>query len=377
MYLPQFRDDTTPFDCSIAARTVRIDQQAFQSPIDLFTSQSPSSASSLTADGASACAFPQLTAGGYADAFAHGRDLTAVYGDAMGLFRTDRVSPRIQFRVTNNPLTSQTAAALIAGIFSETNSAQVLLENPDVDSLEPTYACAAATRLAASYGKTSTSPAWTPHLARTQDLRRALGKISGVGPDATEWSQSWDHYFDNLSSRQCNDLPLPCLDAGCVTRAQTDEVFRLGQYEYAYLWRVAPESLRMAVASYGVWVAELLDHIAAVQRDVKNGKLDVVRYFHNIAHDGSISRLLAILQVDRMVWPGMGAELIFEIYSCAGHLQAPCKWRVRVLWGGRPLQSSHPSLGAIDMIELSRLTDYLRGLVGDRAANVVALCSAS
>lgn len=40
-----------------------------------------------------------------------------------------------------------------------------------------------------------------------------------------------------------------------------------------------------------------------------------MKYFHNIAHDGSVSPLLGFLQISTMVWPGMGSEVI-----------SPTKW---------------------------------------------------
>jgi hypothetical protein len=33
-----------------------------------------------------------------------------------------------------------------------------------------------------------------------------------------------------------------------------------------------------------------------------------IKYRHNIAHDGSMAPLLGFLQIDAMVWPGMGSE---------------------------------------------------------------------
>lgn len=49
-----------------------------------------------------------------------------------------------------------------------------------------------------------------------------------------------------------------------------------------------------------------------------------------------------------MVWPGMGAEIIFELYK---KKKATGQWFLRVLWGGQPLQTSTP-LGALDMIKI-------------------------
>jgi len=96
-----------------------------------------------------------------------------------------------------------------------------------------------------------------------------------------------------------------------------------------------------------------------------------VIYRHNVAHDGSISRLLSILQVDVMVWPGMGSELIFEVYNKGGARF------VRILWGGKILRSANPSLGLIDMLPLDTLLAYFDGLVGVGARKIPALCGSS
>ena len=53
-----------------------------------------------------------------------------------------------------------------------------------------------------------------------------------------------------------------------------------------------------------------------------DGKGSVI-YRHNVAHDGSISRLLSILQLDIMVWPGMGSEVVFELYKKDTSTTAP------------------------------------------------------
>lgn len=60
--------------------------------------------------------------------------------------------------------------------------------------------------------------------------------------------------------------------------------------------RDAPSSLAASATTYGVWIAELSAHLRDVMAD-KKGPI----YFHNIAHDGSVSRLLSILQADVMV----------------------------------------------------------------------------
>lgn len=90
-----------------------------------------------------------------------------------------------------------------------------------------------------------------------------------------------------------------------------------------------------------------------------------------MAHDGSVSPLLSILQVEEMVWPGMGAEVVFELYEKANG----SGWFVRVLWGGQVLRSSSPMLGKMEMVPLERVLAYLDGLVGKQANLIPAKCA--
>lgn len=204
----------------------------------------------------------------------------------------------------------------------------------------------------------------------------ALDAISGVPSDADDWHSSYDHYFDNLSSRLCHSKPLLCkqpqANDECITRTQADTVFRLGQWEYSRLYRDAPSSLIASAALYGVFIAELARHlrdqIKFFNEDID--QTDRVLYRHNVAHDGSISRILSLLQIRQMVWPGMGAEIVFELYRKVKE----GGFYVRVLWGGQVLQSSNPELGDMEFVDLQRLLGYFDALVGRRAESTVELC---
>lgn len=162
------------------------------------------------------------------------------------------------------------------------------IQPSSVDSLEPMYPCLAETYLSGNFSVGGKNPAWTGHLNASSDLFSALDAVSGVLKNDTGFHQSWDHYFDNLSARQCHAKPLPChitnLTA-CVSQDQANEVYRLGQWEYSYIHRGSNKSLRAARAAYGVWMAELADNI---RRKIAGTNPTVYR--HNIAHDGSISR---------------------------------------------------------------------------------------
>ncbi|USW58399.1 Putative histidine phosphatase superfamily [Septoria linicola] len=260
---------------------------------------------------------------------------------------------------------------LIAGMYPSRAGVDtpLLIQPNSIDSLEPRYSCPAASALFSDYGVGSSATNWTRHLNASSSLFARLDGVSGIDPDDNGWHQSFDHYFDNLSARLCHQKTLPCSvndTSACISRSDADTVFRMGEYEYSFIYRDAPQSLAVSVGSYGVWVAEL----AANLRSAMKGK-GSVKYRHNVAHDGSISRLLSILQIEKMVWPGMGSEVVFEMYSKEG-----CFF-LRVLWGGQVLRSSHPAFAKMDMVPLSTFLAYVDGLVGEGAKKVPGLCEAS
>lgn len=248
---------------------------------------------------------------------------------------------------------------------------------------------------------------WTNHLTDAASLYVTLDDISGVSPNDTGFHASFDHYYDNLSARQCHAKPLPCKlvngvnSTTCITQNEANEVYRLGNWEYSYQYRGDSRSLSASAASFGVWIGELTTHI----RDFIDEKSDVI-YRHNVAHDGSVSRLLSILQLDVMVWPGMGSEVVFELYkketatpttmvmatppatpaataitpssspsSAAG--TSASDYYIRVLWKGQVLRSSNPNLGLMDMVPLEIVLAYFDGLVGVGASLVQGKCNGS
>lgn len=330
------------------------------------------------------CQFPQITRGGLDDSWQHGKDLYQVYKDRFG---SPLVNPgdRVSYRVTNNVITSQVAGMVVAAMFESAKELALAIQPASIDSLEPKYTCNAGAALYNSYGVGSINPDWTAHLTASQPLFDALDNISGVAPDDSGFHQSWDHYFDNLSSRLCHGKLLPCKvcikpisvhrilcidflqtsnSTICVTPAIANAVFRLGLYEYSYIYRSSPQSLSASTASYGVYIAELAQNI----RDSISGA-SPIKYKHNVAHDGSLAMLLSILQVDVMIWPGLGAELVFEVYN------KDEERFVRILWGGNLFRSSNPELGLVDMLPLDTLLKYFDGLVGVGASKIPEMCA--
>ncbi|KAJ7632142.1 phosphoglycerate mutase-like protein [Roridomyces roridus] len=303
------------------------------------------------------CQFPQITADGIVDSNTHGTDLRSVYATRLGLGGQLDTST-VQIRVTNNDITSQVAGGLLKGLFPGTDNAAVLIQSGTYDSLEPTYSCPTANSLFSSY--TSNSANWTTHLADAASLYAKLDSVSGIATqDSAGWHTSFDHYYDNLSAKLCHQKTLPCSvndTSLCVTQDEVNTVFRLGNWEYSYYYRDAPQSTQYSALHYGAWFLELQSHLQAVISGQSK-----IKYFHNIAHDGSVSPVLGFLQIANMVWPGMGAEVVFELYKNESRA-----YFIRVLWGGQPMVTSTP-MGTLDMIPIQTFLDYIETNIGSGA----------
>lgn len=322
------------------------------------------------------CQFPQITAAGLDDSWQHGADLYGVYGDVLGFLPSRDDGPgwreKVKYRVTNNVITSEVAGMVASGMWGggddvDVSSVPLLVQPAGVDGLEPSYTCASAAAAFSSI-QSADDPAWQAHLDAAAGLYAKLDGISGVNATDAGFHVSLDHYYDNLSARQCHDKPLPCRlvnvttptggtalandTSDCVTQELADEVYRLGHWEYSHIYRDAgPASLVASAASLGVWFAELAAHL----RGAVAGGSDTL-WFHNVAHDGSVSRVLSVLQADVMVWPGMGSEVVFELWRRKkGGGEGESGFYVRVLFGGRVLRSSNPSLGTLDMVPVETL----------------------
>ncbi|KAH6898045.1 histidine phosphatase superfamily [Thelonectria olida] len=344
------------------------------------------------------CQFPQITAAGLDDSWTHGNDLYDVYHNLLHFLpsRNDDWRSQVVFRVTNNQITSQVAGMFINGMWDTTESVPLIIQQAGADSLEPQYSCNVSSALFVDIQSASNAN-WHQHLNQSEDLFAKLDDISGVPPSDDGFHVSFDHYFDNLSARQCHDKPLPCKlvngknSTTCIDQDLANAVYRMGQWEYSHIYRDAASSLAASSASYGVWIAELASHLRAVVE----GRGDAL-YFHNFAHDGSISRLLSILQIDVMVWPGMGSEVVFELYSkderkssdnpdapstnnstLTDKLKSRSGYYVRVLFSGKTLRSSNPSLDLMEMIPVETLLAYFDGLAGENASLVKEKCTGS
>ncbi|KAH3663968.1 hypothetical protein OGAPHI_004682 [Ogataea philodendri] len=311
------------------------------------------------------CQFPQISYAGLEDSYQHGLDIYGVYGKLLDFLPETYNSEHVNFRVTNNVITSQVASALIKALYPEETGIDVKIEVDGFDALEPSYSCDFADDL---YSEIRSTPEWEQHLKNASDLYSELDNITGVDPKASGWHVSFDHYFDNTAFRLCHGYDLACNadnSSLCMTEDQAEQIFRLGDYEYNYTWRINENSTLYAATDYGAYFNELKHRLVD-----KTTGASALKYSHNVIHDGSISGMLGFLQINYLRWPGMGSEVVFELYEGL----KDSKWYVRTLYGGQVLETTGP-LGTIDMIPLEKLVDYIESMIGENAETLVDYCT--
>jgi len=313
------------------------------------------------------CQFPQMTAEGIADSWTHGFDLASVYKDKLGFLPKELDPNRMHYRVTNGVITSQVLGGVIKAMYPDLSNYQALIQNSAFDSLSPSFSCPAANTVNAQYQGANTT--WAAHLQLAASVYDKLDAVSGIPRNDTGgWHVSFDHYYDNLSAKQCHGYPLPCnvnsTGELCIDQETANSVYRLGNWEYAYNFRLAQNSTLYSGTHMGAYLNEVK---ANLEGKVNGTNKDIYR--HNVAHDGSVAPVMGALQVSDGFWPGMGSEIVFELYSKAG------AYYIRVLIGGQPMATTTP-MGTLDMVDYNTFHAYLEDLVGtNNGAQLYAWCN--
>lgn len=122
----------------------------------------------------------------------------------------------------------------------------------------------------------------------------------------------------------------------------------------------------------------------------------------SFAHDGSVSPVLGVLQIDQVrplllflllrffssaylekndsrltrrqpMWPGMGTEIVFELWkkNTSSSSSSSEAYFIRVLLSGQPLETSTP-LGTLDMIPWDEFEKYLNETIPE---DIVGMCA--
>lgn len=262
--------------------------------------------------------YPQITTGGKIDSRQHGSDLFEVYHDLLGFLPDEYDEETVAYRVTNNNITTQVFNSLILGMYPD---ADVEPELRTVDNLEPNLSCAQADQVKAAIRATDL---WYQNTNLT--IYTELAEKNGINRTGSSgFFNSIDHFFDNLSSKTCAG------DRVNVTSDQYETVIKLGHWEYDYNYRAHPNATEYGKYKYGNFTLELADRF----QEVIDGER-TIKYQHNIAHDGSIAGLTALIKDfygnSYFQWPGMGAEYVFELYKPTS--SDDDDYYLRILYGG-------------------------------------------
>jgi hypothetical protein len=283
---------------------------------------------------AGSCEEGQLTAGGFHDSINHGKDLWDVYHTYLGFLHAVRPS-EISVRTTFIDRTKHVASGVLAGM--DPSSAKrkwpAHAQPQRIDSLAPNYKCPRADSLvfAAQH-----APFWQDVLKKNLPLKERLDNVLGTTNSTAVWPSTFTFYQDILTSRVCNDHPLPCNAAGdCVSKEDAAEIFELGNLEFDYLWRRAESAAEYNQLTFGVLLAELADALEAP-------KHSLALY---VAHDSSIVRLAAALEIFPLRWPRLGSEIVIEIWRDRSNRRF-----VRVLYDGE----------SVDCLKWTPLSDFVR-----------------
>jgi len=244
---------------------------------------------------AGSCEVGQLTFGGFNDAKAHGKDLWDLYHNHLAYMDPDDIS----VRTTYVDRTKHTASGVLEGMYPSASwyTWQPHAQPQLIDSLAPKYECLRADALA---GAAIVAPYWQEVWANNSALKQRIDSVLGTN------YHFFSAYQDIVTARVCNDHPLPCNAAGdCVSEEDAARIFELTNLEADYLWHSAEYATEYNQLTYGVMFSELAD---VLQRP----EYPVSMYF---AHDTSIVRIAAGLEIFPLHWPRLGSEFVFETWS--------------------------------------------------------------
>ncbi|KAI9375060.1 histidine phosphatase superfamily [Aspergillus egyptiacus] len=305
------------------------------------------------------CQYPQLTIGGYLDGHQHGRDLHDVYAQKLGFLPDSPDPEKVFFRSTSSALTQGTAGGVLRGLWPEYSGPLPLHQQAEaVDTINRGFPCPARDQILA---RIQSTPEWNDHINVTSGLRNTLADLFDAREDPA-WMETWDHFADNFQGRLCNGYQLPCRvedESRCVTDQQAEEAFRAGDWMYNYWWRRNPYVADYITVIEGMFIAELVRNFEAVQQ----GRSPVV-YRHTFAHDGDVAPMLGALGIRALRWPGMGANVAFEIWETSDD-----QLYARVLYSGRAIETVH---GTLEWIPLAKLIDILKVYIPE---DIMSLCN--
>ncbi|RKP07578.1 histidine phosphatase superfamily [Thamnocephalis sphaerospora] len=264
------------------------------------------------------CSLGQLTLKGVRQHKALGEQLRAIYVDHLKVLperlNASTLSAQLYARSSDVQRTRQSAAALLTGLWP------LKVRDPDARIIPlHVYPEEAETlwghpndcpRAASVVHAVRSSPEYEAYLERHAPLRTRLESLlgtSGIG----KYERSFLRYLDPIYPRVCHDMPLPCGESGCVTRADAEELAHCVSEEYTILRGTHTHAAEYNRLTLGFFLGELRDRMmAAIHADAarhtdtaKQHTVQSPMFELFSAHDTTIYGLIGALKAKDMRWP--------------------------------------------------------------------------
>ncbi|KJE90911.1 hypothetical protein CAOG_02144 [Capsaspora owczarzaki ATCC 30864] len=259
------------------------------------------------------CIDGQLTSKGITQLRTLGSQLRGIYVDKLKFLEGDYMpaTPTLYARSTDYWRTQQSAESLLSGLFPTLKGELYPVPLHTVPSSAETMASnpGACPNLATVQALMSASAGWQNHLSSNQALLDRLNTAFD-----TDWQGGFDHFFDNLQVRTCNNLPLPCSRQNpgtpCVSAQDAQSTFALGDWEYAYTFLNYNQTV-MAKLGIGAFSATLRD---TLQSAVSGNKSQYNFYYYS-GHDSTIGAVLGAFNISGWRWPPYASNIQIELWQ--------------------------------------------------------------
>lgn len=156
--------------------------------------------------------------------------------------------------------------------------------------------------------------------------------LEAAGVDKT-FNPSFTEMFDQLWSRLCHNLSLPCNRETCVNYSLALEGGRLAQWSFA---NSHPLNSSILTAQPFLYHTVLSEMESAIHSGA--GGLPYYRFTFSFSHDSLLTPLLNVLSLPQNEWVPYASRLVFELWRKKGALRnEDDSYYVRLLFNGQSL----------------------------------------
>lgn len=328
------------------------------------------------------CMNGQLTRVGVEQLTEIGQSLRDIYVTALEFLPPtySRGNTSFYLRTTDVWRTRQSAESLLNGLWptDDDTPSEVIPLHTYPAEIETMYAnTKACPALAAVQAAQTNSAEWQAHL-NVPEVWDTLDSVLGVG-SLRSWHEGFDHQYDNLKTRECHNLPLPCQQgntSNCIPPNLAEYVYEQGDWEYQYMMLNSPLSRSLAQLGIGGFMSTIRDVIVGqITNQPSKSAIGIPNLAYYSGHDTTLGAVLGALNVTGFRWPPYASNMQFELWLSSPQgsqstvdppvtLDDGAEFYVRVLYNGAVL----PMFAAgccDDMCPVEQFLDYLNTIIPD------------